>query len=61
MKKSTIPIQYDAKKLHAIRQHIKNEAELQDGLDALIQTLYEKHVPAEVREKIESRKGGKTL
>lgn len=55
MKESTIQIQYDAEKLHAIRQYMKEETELQTELDTLLQTLYEKHVPAPVREYIESQ------
>lgn len=55
MKKSTIQIQYDAEKLRAIHEYMKDEAELEGDLNTLLQTLYEKHVPAPVREYVESR------
>jgi len=56
MRKATIQIQYDAEKLRAIRQYKgKNEAAFNNELEDVIQKLYEKHVPAPVREYIESR------
>lgn len=56
MKKATIQISYDAEKLGAIKQYMgKKDAELQSELDDFMQKLYEKHVPAPVREYIESR------
>lgn len=55
MKKTTVQITFEAEKLRAIHQYMKDEAELQAELDALLQALYEKHVPAPVREYIESR------
>ena len=56
MKKATIQISYDAEKLGAIKQYMeKKDAELQSELDEVMQKLYEKHVPAPVREYIESR------
>lgn len=61
MKNSTIQIQYDDEKLRAIRQYMNDEEELQDGLEALLQMLYEKYVPADVRECIESREEVGTL
>ncbi len=55
MKKTTVKISFEAEKLRAIHQYMKDETELQAELDTLLQTLYEKHVPAPVREYIESR------
>lgn len=55
MKKSSIQFQYDTEKLRAIRQYMKDETELQTGLETFLQTLYEQHVPTAVREYIESR------
>lgn len=49
-------IEYDADKLSALRQYMPDESALKAGLENLLQELYEKHVPAEVREYIESRK-----
>ncbi|AFV02387.1 hypothetical protein DHBDCA_p1358 [Dehalobacter sp. DCA] len=55
MKKTTVQITFEAEKLRAIHQYMEDETELQAELDTLLQTLYEKHVPAPVREYIESR------
>jgi len=55
MKKTTVQISFEAEKLRAIHQYMKDETELQAELDSLLQALYEKHVPASVREYIESR------
>ena len=56
MKKTTIQISYDAEKLGAIRQYMgKKDTELQTELEDFMQKLYEKHVPAPVREYIENR------
>lgn len=56
MKKASIQISYDAEKLGAIKQYMgKKDAELQSELDDFMQKLYEKHVPAPVREYIENR------
>lgn len=55
MKKATIQISFEAEKLRAIHQYMKDETELQVELDTFLKTLYEKHVPAPVREYIESR------
>ncbi|WP_041272735.1 DUF6103 family protein [Desulfitobacterium hafniense] len=55
MKKATVQISFEAEKLRAIHQYMKDESELQAELDTLLQTLYEKHVPAPVREYIEGR------
>jgi hypothetical protein len=60
MKKTTVKISFEAEKLHAIHRYMKDEAELQAELDALLQALYEKHVPTPVREYIESRDTGVT-
>jgi len=53
MKQSTVQIRYDAEKLRILCQYVKNEAELQAGLESLLQVLYEEHVPSEVRETID--------
>ncbi|EQB21858.1 hypothetical protein UNSWDHB_788 [Dehalobacter sp. UNSWDHB] len=55
MKKTTVQISFEAEKLRAINQYMKDETELQTELDTVLQELYEKHVPAPVREYIESR------
>ena len=55
MKKATVQISFEAEKLRAINQYMKDETELQTELDTVLQELYEKHVPAPVREYIESR------
>jgi hypothetical protein len=56
MRKSTVQIQYDAEKLRAIRQYMgKEDTEFQAELEDFLQKLYEEHVPAPVREYIESR------
>lgn len=56
MKKATVEISYDAEKLGALRQYMgKKEAELQTELEDFMQKLYEKHVPAPVRDYIENR------
>lgn len=56
MKKANVQISFDAEKLGAIRQYMgKKEAELQTELEDFMQKLYEKHVPAPVRDYIESR------
>lgn len=48
MKMSTVQIQYDSEKLSALREHM-SETELRAGLEAHLQALYEKNVPAELR------------
>lgn len=56
MKKATIQISFDAEKLGAIQQYMgKKDTELLTELEEVMQKLYEKHVPAPVREYIESR------
>lgn len=52
MKMSTVQIRYDREKLSVLREYM-NEAELHTGLEALLQNLYEKQVPPEVRETID--------
>ena len=58
MKKATVQISFEAEKLRAINQYMKDETELQTELDTVLQALYEKHVPVPVREYIESRDTG---
>jgi len=53
MKTTLIQIHYEMEKLEALRQY-RNVAELNADLEAVLQALYEKNVPAEVRERIES-------
>ena len=56
MKKATVTINFDAEKLGAIKQYMdKKDADLEAELAEVMQKLYEKHVPAPVREYIESR------
>lgn len=61
MKLSTIQIQYDTEKLCVLRKYMKNKAELEAGLESFLQTLYEKHVPAEVRETVDRKAERGTL
>lgn len=53
MKTTLIPIYYELEKLEALRKY-RNDTELNADLEAVLQALYEKNVPAEVRERIES-------
>lgn len=53
MKTTLIPIYYELEKLEALRQY-RNDAELKAELEAVLQALYEKNVPIEVRGRIES-------
>jgi len=56
MSKATVQMMFDAEKLGAIKQYmIKKNADLNAELDDFMQKLYEKYVPATVREYIESR------
>lgn len=56
MKKATVQVSYDAEKLGAIRQYMaKKDTEFQGELEDFMQKLYEKHVPAPVRDYIENR------
>lgn len=55
MKESTVQISFETEKLHAIHRYMKDETELQNELDALLQALYEKYVPAHVQAYIESQ------
>ncbi|MCR4436708.1 MAG: DUF6103 family protein [Clostridiales bacterium] len=56
MKQATLQIKFDEEKLNAIKQYMgKKDADLQTELDDVMQKLYKKHVPAPVREYIESR------
>ncbi len=53
MKTTLIQIHYEMEKMEVLRQY-RNDAELKAELEAVLQALYEKNVPAEVRERIES-------
>lgn len=57
MEKSTVQIRYNSEKLRTLREHM-DEMELQTGLEAFMQTLYERYVPANARENIERKKEG---
>lgn len=55
MKKMTITISYDQEKLRALQFYMgKKDSDLDAELDAFVQKLYEKYVPAQTREYIES-------
>jgi len=58
MKKSNIQILYDAEKLSVIHQYAKGEADLQAGMETLFLELYEKYVPAKIREIINIQEVG---
>ena len=56
MKKDTIAISLEAEKLRAIKKYMeKKEADLQGEMADQLQKLYEKYVPANVREYIDER------
>ena len=56
MKKDTIVISLEAEKLRAIKKYMeKKEADLQAEMVDQLQKLYEKYVPANVREYIDER------
>lgn len=53
MKKDIVRISVDAEKLRAVKQYMeKKESKLEDELTEQVQKLYEKYVPANVREYI---------
>ena len=55
MKKDTIVISLEAEKLRAIKKYMeKKEADLQAEMEDQLQKLYEKYVPANVREYIDA-------
>lgn len=54
MKKETITVSMDAEKLRAVKRYMgKKEADLDQELCDALQKLYEKYVPATVREYID--------
>ncbi|MSU03478.1 DUF6103 family protein [Tissierella pigra] len=56
MKKDTIKINFSAEKLRSINIYIeKKELDLEDELIDQLQKLYEKYVPANVREYIDEK------
>lgn len=57
MKIAVISVCYSAERLEALRQY-QTEAELQEGLEAVLPALYEKYVPSDVREQIEAAAEG---
>ena len=61
MKKETIAISLEAEKLRAIKKYMeKKEADLQAEMADQLQKLYEKYVPANVREYIDERETEET-
>lgn len=56
MKKDIVRISIDAEKLRAVKQYMeKKESNLEDELTEQVQKLYEKYVPANVREYIDDK------
>jgi hypothetical protein len=56
MKKDTIRVSLDAERLRAIKTYMeKKEVDLEDELVEQLQKLYEKYVPANVREYIDEK------
>lgn len=54
MKKDTITVSMDAEKLRAVKRYMeKKDADLEQELCDSLQKLYEKYVPASVREYID--------
>ena len=54
MKKEAITVQMDAEKLRAVKRYMeKKDADLEQELGDSLQKLYEKYVPASVREYID--------
>lgn len=54
MKKEAVTIQMDAEKLRAVKRYMeKKDADLEQELVDSLQKLYEKYVPASVREYID--------
>ena len=61
MKKDMIMISLEAEKLRAIKKYMeKKEADLQGEMADQLQKLYEKYVPANVREYIDEREEEET-
>lgn len=51
MKKDAVTIQMDSEKLRAVKRYMeKKDADLEQELGDALQKLYEKHVPAAVRD-----------
>lgn len=60
MKKETVTVQMDAEKLRATKRYMdKKDADLEAELCEQLQRLYEKYVPAPVRDYIDE--GGEAL
>lgn len=56
MKKDVVRISVDAEKLRAVKQYMeKKESNLENELAEQVQKLYEKYVPANVREYINDK------
>ena len=60
MKNATVQISYPSEKLAAIQQYMgKKDVEMNAELQDALTKLYEKHVPREVREYLESQESAK--
>ena len=58
MKKATITISYDEEKLNALKMYLgQKDTQAEDELTKALDTLYNKNVPAGVREFIDMRSG----
>ena len=56
MKNTTLTVTFNTEKLDALNFHMgKRDASLQDELNDTVQRLYEKYVPADTREYLDSR------
>ena len=56
MKSTTVTISFESDKLNALKFYAaKKDADLQNELVGFLQKLYEKYVPVQTREYIESR------
>jgi hypothetical protein len=53
MKTTLIQIYCELEKLEALRQY-RNDAQINEDMEAVLQALYEKNVPAKVQKRIES-------
>ena len=59
MKKGTVTVSFEAEKLRAVEMYMeKKEANLREELEEQLQRLYERHVPANVREYIVEKDEG---
>lgn len=62
MKKESVTIQMETEKLRAVKRYMqKKEADLEQELCDYLQRLYEKYVPANVREYIDESSDNEVL